>query len=262
MSVAVPSAGAPSLALLVAEPLRALFEYVRMRCMAQARNAAGDGHPVVVFPGLATNHLPVRPLVAFCSGLGYHALDWGRGFNTGPQGAVDDWLDELGADVGRIVRKRARRATLIGWSLGGLYAREIAKRRPADVRQVITIGSPFAGGPGDTHAGWLYRLVNGERAHLPRALAVRLRTAPPVPTTSIYSRSDGVVAWRACRSARAEHVENIEVEGSHLGLAWNPRVLTVIADRLGQPEGRWQRFCETLRPQRGVGRRRHRSRKG
>jgi hypothetical protein len=134
--------------------------------------------------------------------------------------------------------------SLVGWSLGGIYAREIAKKLPDGVRQVITIGTPFAGTGGDeTHVGWLYRLVSGHNPTLDAQTMHRLRTTPPVPTTSIYSRSDGIVAWQAClERSDCKHAENIEVDGSHFGLGWNPRVLAVIADRLRQPEGAWQPY--------------------
>lgn len=134
------------------------------------------------------------------------------------------------------IRLTHRPPTLIGWSLGGLHARELAKLPGMPVRQVITIGTPFNGSPDNTHVGWLYRLLNGQRARRAPALRQRLRTPPPVPTTSIYSRSDGVVAWQACRHPEptTAQVQDIEVEGSHMGMGWNPRVLRIVADRLGQ----------------------------
>ena len=103
-----------------------------------------------------------------------------------------------------MTRKHKKRMSLVGWSLGGIYAREIAKKLPSSVRQVITIGTPFAGTGGDeTHVGWLYRLVSGNNPTRDAQMMRRLRTTPPVPTTSIYSRSDGIVAWQACLSAAA-----------------------------------------------------------
>lgn len=236
------SFGAPPLTLLGAEPLRAVLEYASMRFMNKARLPTGDGHPVVIFPGLATDRHAIGPLKEFCETLGYAAYDWGRGFNTGPQGDVDDWLADLSSHVDELLTQHKRRATLIGWSLGGIYAREIAKSITHRVRQVITIGTPFAGTADQTHVSWVYRLVNGQIPPLEEALMQRLRTAPTVPTTSIYSRTDGVVAWQACLNEEASHTENVEVNGSHCGLGWNPRVLSVVADRLRQREGRWRPF--------------------
>jgi pimeloyl-ACP methyl ester carboxylesterase len=203
----------------------------------------GPRHPVIIFPGLATDSRFTSPLARHCTRLGYSAHHWGRGWNRGPQGDPEAWLLELAEDVRDHVRNHGRTATLIGWSLGGVYAREIAKRIPRQVRQVITIGSPVAGTAQHTNVAWLYRLLSGRHAHVDRRRVRRLRDAPPVPTTSIYSRSDGVVAWRACRLPRAERTENIEVESSHLGLVFHPAVLAIVADRLSQREGRWQPYA-------------------
>ena len=234
---------APPLGLLGVEPLRAVLEYASMKFMNKAALPAGDGHPVVIFPGLATDRHSIGPLKEFCEQLGYTAYDWGRGFNTGPQGDVDSWLDALADHVGELTAEHDQAVRLVGWSLGGIYARELARKRPSRVRQVITIGTPFAGTAEQTNVAWVYRLVNGQKPPIDHALMRRLRTAPPVPTTSIYSRTDGVVAWQACLNpVQGVKVENVEVEGSHCGLGWNPKVLSVIADRLRQPEGRWRPY--------------------
>ena len=223
----------PPLRLLGTEPWRAAGEFLHLQFL-RAPRPHGDGHPVIIFPGLASDGRAVAPLREYCRRLGHVALDWGRGFNTGPQGDVDQWLQALADDVQHLLRGHGQPPTLIGWSLGGLYARELAKLPGLPVRQVITIGTPFNGAPENTHVGWMYRLLNGQRARLAPALRQRLRTPPPVPTTSIYSRSDGVVAWQACRHPEpiAAQVQDIEVEGSHLGMGWNPRVLRIVADRL------------------------------
>jgi alpha-beta hydrolase superfamily lysophospholipase len=232
----------PALTLLGIEPLRAALEYASMRFMDKAALPPGDGHPVVIFPGLAADQNSLGPLKDFCEQLGYATCDWGRGFNTGPQGDVDAWLDDLASHVDRLTRPYRQPVSLVGWSLGGIYAREVAKKLRGRVRQVITIGTPFAGSGEETNVSWVYRLVNGHKPMLDEALMARLRTAPDVPTTSIFSRSDGVVAWQACiQDGDADHTENIEVDGSHCGLGWNPEVLSLIADRLRQPQGAWQR---------------------
>ena len=238
------SFGAPPLALLGMEPLRAALEYASMRWMSRIDMPAGDGHPVVIFPGLATDHTSTAPLASFLERLGYAACDWGRGLNTGAQGDVDAWLAALAAHVDDITAGHRGRISLVGWSLGGIYAREVAKILSGRVRQVITIGTPFAADAAQTHVGWAWQLVNGSRPLVHEALMARLRTPPPVPTTSIYSRSDGIVAWQACvQPGSAPHLDNVEVDGSHCGLGWNPKVLAVIADRLRQPEDAWQRYA-------------------
>jgi pimeloyl-ACP methyl ester carboxylesterase len=234
-------AQAPSLLLLGLEPLRAAYEYAGAQFADKAALPSGDGHPVVIFPGLASDARALAPLKALCSRLGYATHDWGRGFNTGPQGNVDEWLAALALEVCELLDEADAPATLIGWSLGGIYARELAKKMPGRVRQVITIGTPFAGTVDQTHAGIAYRLLNGSQAMLDAAMQRRLATPPPVPTTSIYSRSDGVVSWRACVQTGAHGaVENLEVSGSHCGLGWNSEVFAVVADRLAQPLGAWR----------------------
>lgn len=239
---AAPNNEPPSWGLFCMEPLRAALEYTRMATMCGVGEHQGDGHPVIVFPGLASDKRATAPLVDFCQRLGYPARDWGRGLNTGPRGDVDQWLGELAQHVDELASGEGGAMTLIGWSLGGIYAREVAKLLPGRVRQVITIGTPFAGTETATRAGWLYRLVNGQPARIGDGLARRLARSPSVPTTSIYSRSDGVVAWQACLQPEGRQRENIEVEGSHCGMAWNPSVLDIVANRLGQREGAWRKY--------------------
>ena len=235
----VPS---PSWSLLGAEPLRALIEYASLRLKAPTVEP-GDGHPVVVFPGLASDRHVMGPLMSFCRDLGYQVHDWGRGFNTGPKGDVGEWLAALASDVDLLAPSHER-ISLVGWSLGGVYAREIAKLLPQRVRQVVTIGTPFAGSADQTNAGLVYRLLNGQVPAVDEDPLLDLAAAPPVPTTSIYSRSDGIVAWQACIQADAEsNAENVEIEGSHCGMGWNPAVLSVVADRLGQSDGHWKPYA-------------------
>jgi pimeloyl-ACP methyl ester carboxylesterase len=223
--------------------LRAALEYAQMRLAQPSDLPRGDGHAVVVFPGLASDRHATAPLTSFCEGLGYETHDWGRGFNTGPRGDANAWLDELAEHVANLPERPDADLSLIGWSLGGIYAREVAKRLTAKVRQVITIGSPFAGGSDDTHAGLVYRLLSGQKATLDAEMRRQLVNPPPVPTTSIYSRTDGVVAWQACvQSGNRQDTENVEVQGSHCGLGWNASVLEVVADRLSQPRGRWKPY--------------------
>ena len=198
----------------------------------------GDGQPVLVFPGLLAGDSTTLLLRAYLKRLGYVPFGWNQGINVGPRHGVlagcRERIEEIQTEFGRKV-------SLIGWSLGGLYAREMAKLMPGMVRQVITLGSPFAGNPQATHAWRIFEYFSGHSAR-DLNLLERLRTAPPVPTTSIYSKTDGVVAWQCSVQAPAKQSENIEISASHLGLGMNPLALFALADRLAQPQDKWKAF--------------------
>ena len=135
--------------------------------------------------------------------------------------------------------------SIIGWSLGGIFAREIARQSPAHVRQVITLGSPFRGNHTASRAWRAYAALNRRHLHLnPMEEAARIARARPlsVPTTCIYSRRDGIVAWECCTSLPTPRTENVEVDSTHLGFGHHRETLYVIADRLAQPEGTWKPF--------------------
>lgn len=228
----------PALSLLASEPLRATLEAVHaLRRWNTPPRQVGRDHTVVLFPGLGTDGRTLWPLRRHLARAGFRALDWGQGLNTGPRGDVDQWLARLADDVqARVVP--AREVSFVGWSLGGFYARELAKRWPGHVAQVVTIGTPFNGSVDDTHVGWLFRLLNGQRPPNEAALRARLAEPPPVPTVSLYSRRDGVVAWQACRHAPGHPLaRDIEVQASHMGMGWAPEVLArvtaVLASRRG-----------------------------
>ena len=236
----------PPLILLGTEPLRAAMEFARHKFAKPDHSKPGDGHPVIIFPGLGADGKSVSILREHCRALGYDAFDWGQGLNTGPKGDLDTWLHTLKSQMTDLLADHSQQATLIGWSLGGLYAREIGKLMAPRVRQVITIGTPFNAEADLTHVGWLFRLLSGNSSAINPTLSQRLRTPPPMRTTSIYSRSDGVVAWQTCRHDKVSRlVHEIEVESSHIGMGWNREVLTAVADRLRQPSGRRHRYAST-----------------
>jgi pimeloyl-ACP methyl ester carboxylesterase len=198
----------------------------------------GDGHPVLVFPGLATGDVTTLVLRNFLKSRGYVPYAWEQGLNRGPRpGVIETCIERVQA----LRSEHGRTVSLVGWSLGGVYAREIAKMVPDDVRVVVTLGSPFAGHPKATNAWRLYELASGRRIE-DDAASVDLKAPPPVPTTSIFSRTDGVVAWQCSVQEEAGWTENIEVHASHIGMGMNPMALYAVADRLAQPEGQWQRF--------------------
>src|SRR5918912_1261922 len=170
----------------------------------------GDGHPVLVLPGLVASDTSTRPLRAFLRTRGYAVSGWRQGRNLGlrhgVQNAMVDLLQEMNDTHGRKV-------SLVGWSLGGLYARQLAKMMPERVRSVITLGSPFAGPPKSTNAWRVYEMASGRRADEEDSrFGGSLASAPPVPTTAIFSRTDGVCAWQGCREQSSPMPDSIEVE--------------------------------------------------
>ncbi len=229
----------PSLLLLALEG-RAPWEFgASLLAFPLLKNVpGGDGHPVMVLPGLMAGDALTLFLRKFLQGSGYTACAWEQGLNRGPRDGV---LEACIARVKELSDKYGQKVSLIGWSLGGIFAREIAKALPNDVRSVITLGSPFAGHPKANNVWRLYQAVSGKPAS-DDVQMTEIRKPPPVPTTSIFSRSDGIVSWQCCVEQETEQSENIEVHGSHTGLVVNPTVLHAIADRLAQPEGQWQRF--------------------
>ena len=198
----------------------------------------GDGHRVLVLPGLAANDLTTLPIRTFLKDRGYQPSPWEQGLNLGPRPGV---LEALRARVRELFEREGRKISLVGWSLGGVYARELAKEMPQMVRCVITLGSPFAGPPHATNAWWLFERVSGH-PEPDAAMQAALRLAPPVPTTSIYSRTDGIVAWQCSLNPPGPLAENIEVPASHIGLGLNPLAMMAIADRLAQDPDAWRRF--------------------
>ena len=203
----------------------------------------GDGHAVLVLPGFMGSDRFSTPLIRFLNQLGYQSSGWGMGRNLGPRGDLLDRMTEL---VCNKADNSGSKVTLIGHSLGGIYARELAKRVPESVRQVISLGSPFGRGreTGSRPHKWFYHL-NPER----RVEENHLAEAPPVPTTAVFTKGDGIVNWRTCfQDSDSNQQQNIQVRGSHVGLIVNPSVWFVIADRLAQRQDQWQPFKKASWP--------------
>ena len=232
---------APSLALLATEPLRALLDLCAGK-VGSLSPVEGDGHPVVVYPGLGAGAMSTSALRTHLANCKFQAHDWELGVNTGPGTDFDDWLPALVERVQALRAQHQRKVSLVGWSLGGIYAREIAKCCPDSVRQVITLATPHQAINSANHAGTFYKLCGGDTSQLTPELERRLRERPPVPVTSVYSESDGLVCWRGCLEEPGPQVENIPVHASHLGMTSHPDVLRIVADRLAQPEGRWRPY--------------------
>jgi len=230
MTRADPTPPSPLLLLLEG---RAFAEYgtLLLSWPLLRRLPRGDGHSVMVLPGFGGSDLSTRPLRRALTRLGYDAHGWGQGRNLGlprsTRAALTQRFEQIHRERGRL--------TLIGWSLGGIYARELARAAPERVRRVITLGSPFNHHPRANNADRLYRWVNGGGDHVDWEGFERRRVPPPVPCTAIYTKTDGIVHWRCAMEDEAPNTENVEVGGSHTGLGFNVQVLRAIAERLARP---------------------------
>lgn len=234
---------APPNAWLMALELRAPWELwsVLPSWPVLAQSPRGDGHPVIVFPGLSASDGSTIPLRAYLSNLGYDVSGWNQGYNFGPRAGI---LETAKRQVQDTCDAAGEAVSLIGWSLGGIYARELAKELPQHVRSVVTLGTPFAGTHRSTNAWRLYELTSGQDI-TQEVSRFDLPAPPPVPTTSVFSRTDGVVAWPASIQQphpQNPHTENVEVYASHIGIGLNPAAWWAVADRLAQPKGSWKPF--------------------
>lgn len=210
----------------------------------------GDGHPVLVLPGLGATDESTRPLRWFLRTRGYEPSGWELGRSVGPTGRVRRGLEQR---LRSIVDQRERTVSIVGWSLGGIYARELARRNPTLVRGVITLGSPFRSLDRTTRSDVPLRDSPFDEDHssqLRRDIGRDDGGTGGVASTAVFTRTDGVVPWRACVERPGPRRESIEVVGSHIGLGHNPAVVLVVADRLAQPEGQWSPF----RPPRALAR--------
>jgi pimeloyl-ACP methyl ester carboxylesterase len=238
---AAPRLRAPGLGLLLAEA-RGIFEFNASLLLSPLLLSAprGDGHPVLALPGFLASDLSMAPLRRYLTELGYDAHAWRMGRNIGGvakmRAALRERLAQIHAEAGRKV-------SIVGWSLGGVYARDLALQAPEMVRCVITLSSPFANDTRATNARRLYEALSGETVGHNPELEAAIAGDLPVPATSIYSKSDGIVNWRTCLSRPSETSENIEVYfASHVGIGVNPAALWAIADRLAQHEGEFHPF--------------------
>ena len=238
---AEPRLRPPSLFLMLAEA-RSLLEFNSSLLLSPLlmRAPKGDGHPVLALPGFLASDLSMAPMRRYLKELGYDTHAWKMGRNFGGvsslRGALRDRLTEIHESTGRKV-------SIVGWSLGGVYARDLALQLPDMVRAVITLGSPFANDVRATNATRLYEALSGEAVDADPELRAAIAGDLPVPATSIYSRTDGIVNWRTCLLRSSDTAENIEVHlASHVGLGVNPGALWAVADRLAQAEGEFKQF--------------------
>jgi pimeloyl-ACP methyl ester carboxylesterase len=228
--LAQPS-GPPAARLALTELGAGLASLRLVPAAARLLNAPrGDGHVVVDIPGWKAPEISGAPMRAYLRGLGYDARGWGFGTNTG----------DPRRDVNRLVRQVLRLAdesgspvSLVGWSLGGVIAREVARRQPEVVRSVVTYGTPVVGGARFTAVARAYSSQESVDAE---AVVRRLNAESPirVPLTAVFTRRDGIVAWQACIDRHSPSVEHVEVSSTHIGLGFDPDVWEIVAHRVAR----------------------------
>lgn len=231
----------PSLFMMLAEA-RSVFELNTSLLLSPLlmRAPKGDGHPVLALPGFLASDLSMAPMRRYLKELGYDTHAWNLGRNLGGVASKRSALRDL---LTQIHETTARKVSIIGWSLGGIYARDLALQLPDMVRAVITLGSPFANDITATNATKLYEALSGEGINDNPEIREAIAGDLPVPATSIYSRTDGIVNWRTSVLRPSDTSENIEVHlASHIGLGVNPAALWAVANRLAQPEGEFKQF--------------------
>ena len=237
-----PKLKPPGAAMMMAES-RALFELNASLTLFPLLMTAprGDGHPVLALPGFLASDVSTTLLRRYIGLIGYepHAWDLGRNF-----GGVYRMRQSLRDRLRFIYESSGRKVSLIGWSLGGVYARDLALHMPEYVRSVITLGSPFANDISATSIRKVYETLSGELISDAKLEDIQgLAGDLPVPATSIFTKGDGIVHWRTCLVKENERAENIEIVlASHTGLGVNPAALWAIADRLALPEGVFRPF--------------------
>lgn len=236
----------PPLLFAMLEPFRAIGELATLFAASPMLLTAkrGDGHSVLVLPGFSATDFSMTCLRAYLTYLGYRSHEWSLGRNLGYR-TLGKAQKRLRARVEEVAADSGQKISVIGWSLGGVMARQMAREHPELIRQVITLGAPFTGDPRATSIRHFYEMASGELLDAPEARRKweANRAAPSVPATSIYSRTDGITAWRNCLEEETATAENIEIFGSHMGLPVNPMALYTVAGRLAQSEGSWRRHA-------------------
>jgi pimeloyl-ACP methyl ester carboxylesterase len=200
----------------------------------------GDPHPVLVLPGFMVGDSSTLPLRTLIRSWGYWVNTSGSRGNAGPSAAAVTQVRQRLMDVHR---RHGRKVTLVGSSMGGMMARLLAREYPHLVRQVITLASPLQLTVDDRHS---LSFITDRLRHTFDPLFGRQPDHAlgqlPVPSTSLYTRSDGIVHWQSCLDVVDDHHENVEVFATHSGHGSNPAALWVIADRLAQAEDDWRPF--------------------
>lgn len=221
-------AGGPPLKLFLAEGL-GLAEPLLRRFRAPFVPAAAERPRVVMLlPGFATHPLRMRYMARQLEQAGHVVKRWGLGFNFGPTQTTFDQLEQR---LERIHADHGEPVVLVGWSLGGIFARELAKRRPALVAKVVSMGSPFSGTPYGNNVWRAYHLVTGHRVDAP-PIEARLAEKPPVETVALWSPRDGIIAPRCAAGLPGERDRAVALRCSHLGFSNSPEAITAVLAEL------------------------------
>lgn len=221
-------AGPPSIWMILGEaralPHRIRFDAVR----SVARRHDGGNRPVIVIPGFMVHDVISIRLRRTLVVAGYDARGWGMGVNTGLR---QDTVDRLVALLETTHASTGQSVSLVGWSLGGLFAREVAKLRPGMVERVVTLASPFSGDPRANNVWRIYERVAGHPVDRP-PVEMELSAKPPVPTIALWSRRDGLVSPASSRGLAGERDAAFEVDSGHLDIVSAPSALASILDAL------------------------------
>jgi len=235
-------AGPPPAVLALLEGPRALTEYAGFAAIARLLSVgrAGQDRPVLVLPGLLADDRSTRPLRRLLKRAGYAAYGWRLGTNIGPTRRIISGMDAVLAEIND---RHGQPASLIGWSLGGIFGYDIVSRHPGAIDRLITLGSPlYSTDPSQSRGSLFYD--GYAAAHLPEYSRESWRppAALSMPATSIFSKTDGVVRWHTCLHPPGPLSENIEVYSSHCGLGFHPAAGYAILDRLAAPIDPWRKF--------------------
>lgn len=220
----------PSQFLHLTEIIRAIYENIKGLFYINSfpKSDFGKGKYIMVIPGLLSTDWYTTYLRKFLNKIGFNAFGWGMGRNLGRP----DSLKLLIAKVAKIQKEKNQKVILIGWSMGGIFAREVAKAIPSSIEKVITIGSPFGDLNAPNYAKWVYNLLNDPK-DTDHAFVAQVANPAPVPTLALYSKIDGMVPWEACREHNEDAThKNIEVSSSHFGMGGNPNVMKTIQENI------------------------------
>ena len=185
-----------------------------------------DGPKLMVIPGFVANDRTTLGLQRALADAGFRVTGWGLGLN---KGVTPDTLDRLAQRIEAF--GKGEKVILVGWSLGGVFAREFAKVRPDLVAKVVTMGSPFSGDPRSNNVWRLYEWIAGHPVDDPPIRTV-LAEKPPVPTLALWSRKDGIVSVRSTRGLPGESDLQVEIDCSHMGFAVSGRAAPAVVEAI------------------------------